>query len=96
MAADLYQFNLEKASLYAVNLEKADLWEANINMAILLQTNFKGALHLSVKQLSQATILYSAELGSALREQVEKDCSYLLKRPESGDKKYLNPHFPFF
>jgi uncharacterized protein YjbI with pentapeptide repeats len=86
MVADLYQAKLEKASLYGANLEKADLLEANINRAILLQTRLKGALHLSINQLSQATTLYKAELDNDLREQVEKDYPYLLKRPESSNK----------
>lgn len=83
--ADLYKANLEKANLYAANLEDADLLETNFSRAILLETKLKGALNLSVRQISQAMTLHKSELEEALMGSLQRDHLHLLERPKSGE-----------
>jgi uncharacterized protein YjbI with pentapeptide repeats len=83
--ADLYKANLEKANLYRANLKGAELLATNFSRAILLEAKLKGALHLSVRQISQAMTLHKAELEEALMGGLQAYHPYLLERPKTGE-----------
>jgi len=96
--ANLQEANLRDAFLQGANLrnsflQEADLGGANLRGANLREADLRGTKELTVEQLCKASILYDAKLGQELEAQIKRECSDLLKEPQttkdnaSGEKK---------
>ncbi len=88
--AKLFRANMKQASLIGADFTNAQLgysWllgadfeEANLSEADLFCANLRGALNLTVEQLSKAKTLYKAKLDPELVSQIEQDHPHLLEK----------------
>ena len=91
--ANLKRINLEKTNLTETNLEEADLnWAilagANLMGTKLEKANLKGALNLSIDQLSKVRTLYNAKLDEEFIIQLKEEFLFLFRSLEQQFLEY--------
>ena len=90
--AFLIEANLEKALLVRANLSNAELRNANLRDAGFLEANLegchlesadlRGALRLTIEQLSEVKTLYKAKIDPELMKEIKENCPELLEKPK--------------
>ena len=86
--ANLQGANLEGANLRKANLHGANLDDANLEEAIFEEANLKGALNLSIHQLSKVRTLYNTKLDEEFLIQLKEEFSFLFKSLEQQFLEY--------
>jgi uncharacterized protein YjbI with pentapeptide repeats len=78
LGINLKKINLERINLERANFEKTNLTGANLKETNVEEANLRGALNLSIDQLSKVRALYNVKLDGEFLIQLKEKFPFLL------------------